>query len=152
MASPTKVHVNALLEQLKESWRLGSGSAFGACFTDDAHFVAFDGTVLRGPHAISAYHQAAFDRYLQHTILVLAVCEIKALGDDVLLVFTNGNIRSTAEGAVPLTGESIGTMALTLQEGKARIHAFQNTRQRPITNEASAAAWKEFDAVWNGFS
>ena len=69
MALPTTSQLQELMDQLANSWNAGNGREFGASFTDDAHFVAFDGTVLEGPAAIGQYHQAAFDRYLQNTRL-----------------------------------------------------------------------------------
>jgi uncharacterized protein (TIGR02246 family) len=64
MALPTTTQLRELLDQLANSWSSGNGREFGASFMEDAHFVAFDGTVLEGSEAIGQYHQAAFDRYL----------------------------------------------------------------------------------------
>jgi uncharacterized protein (TIGR02246 family) len=69
MALPTTSQLQELMDQLANFWSAGSGREFGALFMDDAHFVAFDGTVLKGPAAIGQYHQAAFDRYLQNTVV-----------------------------------------------------------------------------------
>jgi uncharacterized protein (TIGR02246 family) len=149
MALPTTTQLQELLDQLANSWSAGSGREFGASFTDDAHFVAFDGTVLEGTAAIAQYHQAAFDRYLQNTKLVVSVDGTRAIDESALLVFASGGIQSKSGDAVILTGESLQTMVVRLQDGKARVLAFQNTRRRPITDGDSASVWREFDRLWS---
>ena len=149
MALPTTTQHQELLDQLANSWSAGNDREFGASFTDDAHFVAFDGTVLEGPAAIAQYHQAAFDRYLQNTKLVVSVDGTRAIDESALLVFASGGIQSKSGDAVMLTGESLQTMVVVLQDGKARVLAFQNTRRRPITDGDSASVWREFDSLWS---
>jgi uncharacterized protein (TIGR02246 family) len=149
MALPTTTQLQELMDQLTNSWSAGNGQEFGASFTDNAHFVAFDGTVLEGPAAIGQYHQAAFDRYLQNTRLVVSVDGTRAIDESALLVFASGGIQSKSGGAVMLTGESLQTIVVVLQDGKARVLAFQNTRKRPITDGDSASVWREFDRLWS---
>jgi uncharacterized protein (TIGR02246 family) len=149
MALPTTTQLQELMDQLANSWSTGNGKEFGASFTDDAHFVAFDGTVLEGPAAIGQFHQAAFDRYLQNTRLLLSVDATRPIDESALLVFASGGIQSKSGGTVILTGDSLQTMVVVLQDGKARILAFQNTRRRPITDADSASVWREFDSLWS---
>jgi len=77
---------------------------------EDAHFVAFDGTVLEGSEAIGQYHQAAFDRYLQNTRLVLSVDGTRVIDESALLVFASGGIESKLGRNVMLTGDSVQTI------------------------------------------
>jgi hypothetical protein len=56
---------------------------------DNEHFVAFDGTVLEDSAAIGQYHQAALDRYLQNTKLVVSVDGTRAINESALLVFAS---------------------------------------------------------------
>jgi uncharacterized protein (TIGR02246 family) len=149
MALPTTTQLQELLDQLSNSWSAGNGKEFGASFMDNAHFVAFDGTVLEGPAAIGQYHQAAFDRYLQNTRLVVSVDATRAIDESALLVFASGGIQSESGDTVMLTGVSLQTMVVVLRDGKARVLAFQNTRRRPITDEDSASVWREFDRLWS---
>ena len=149
MALPTTTQLQELLDQLSDSWSAGKGQEFGALFIDNAHFVTFDGTVLEGPAAIGQYHQAAFDRYLQNTRLVVSVEGTRAIDDSSLLVFTSGGIQSKSGDTVMLTGDSVQMMVVVLKDGKAHVLAFQNTRRRPITDEDSANVWREFDRLWS---
>lgn len=149
MAIATTAQITDLFGRMTDAWTKGSGADFGSAFAEDAHFVAFDGTVLKGPSEIARYHQAAFDHYLQGTNLVITVESTQTIGDDALLVFTHGAIRTRSGARVGLTGDSIGMTVVQLEGTRVLAQAFQNTRQRPIKDEKAAAAWKQFDAAWS---
>src|SRR5262245_56984009 len=53
--------INALRQQMVDGWNWGSGAAFAEVFTEDADFVAFDGTRLRGRQEIASTYQRLFD-------------------------------------------------------------------------------------------
>ena len=148
MALPNEKHCSELIAGLTGSWHAGSGTGFSDCFTHDAHFVAFDGTALGGPKAIAEYHQAAFDRYLQNTELIISVEQSIPLADCALLLFINGSIQDRQGRHVMLTGESLATLVVVLRGDRAKIQAFQNTRKRPIQDRRSADVWKAFDRLW----
>jgi uncharacterized protein (TIGR02246 family) len=149
MTTPVKDQIDNLLNQLRSTWAVGDGSGFGSLFTENAHFVAFDGTVLLGAKAIAEYHQAAFDLHLKNTNLVISIDGTCNAEESALLVFTSGGIESEHGNNVLLTGASIQTMVVVLEARGAIVTAFQNTRSRPIVDEASARVWKEFDQAWN---
>jgi uncharacterized protein (TIGR02246 family) len=152
MALPTINQVHELLDQIADSWSTGDGQKFGAAFAEDAHFVAFDGTVLQGRGAIVRCHQAAFDRYLKNTKLVTTVDGTRIVDASAVLVFTSGGIQSQSGHSVALSGHSVQTLVVVLGECKACIQAFQNTRRRPITDENSANVWRRFDRLWKDIS
>jgi uncharacterized protein (TIGR02246 family) len=152
MVLPTINQVHELLDEIANAWSAGDGQRFGSAFAEDAHFVAFDGTVLQGRESIARYHQAAFDRYLKDTKLITTVNATRVVEASVVLVFTSGGIQSQSGNAVVLTGDSVQTFVVVSREGKACVQAFQNTRKRPITDENSAKVWKQFDGLWNDLS
>jgi uncharacterized protein (TIGR02246 family) len=41
--------IRELIARLADSWARGDAQAYGAEFTDDCDYVAFDGTCYRGP-------------------------------------------------------------------------------------------------------
>src|SRR5262245_44848030 len=53
--------VRDLFRQLLDAWGRGDGDAYGARFTGDADYVAFDGSNRRGTGAIAGEHQQLFD-------------------------------------------------------------------------------------------
>jgi uncharacterized protein (TIGR02246 family) len=53
--------IRAIHRQMIDAWNVGDGAAFAAPFTDDADFVAFEGTHLKGRQEIATFHQRIFD-------------------------------------------------------------------------------------------
>jgi uncharacterized protein (TIGR02246 family) len=53
--------IRAIPQQMIDAWNKGSGEAFAARFTEDADFVAFEGTHLKGRQEIVSFHQQIFD-------------------------------------------------------------------------------------------
>ncbi len=53
--------IRAIPLQMADAWNGGSGEAFAAPFTENADFVAFEGTHLKGRRGIALFHQQIFD-------------------------------------------------------------------------------------------
>jgi len=59
------------------AWAVIRGDQMAVCFTDDAHFVAYDGIRLIGGKAIGDWHQPALDTVLRHTTLNTRVDDVR---------------------------------------------------------------------------
>lgn len=53
--------IRAIHQRMIDAWNTGDGAAFAAPFTEDADFVAFEGTHLKGRQEITSFHQRIFD-------------------------------------------------------------------------------------------
>jgi uncharacterized protein (TIGR02246 family) len=53
--------IRAIHQRMIDAWNTGNGAAFAAPFTEDADFVAFEGTHLIGRQEITSFHQRMFD-------------------------------------------------------------------------------------------
>jgi uncharacterized protein (TIGR02246 family) len=53
--------IRAIPQRMIDAWNKGSGEAFAAPFTENADFVAFEGTHLKGRQEIASFHQQIFD-------------------------------------------------------------------------------------------
>ncbi len=146
--STDTAHILTLIEQLSAGWLAGYGKQFAASFALQAHFVAFDGSILTGPVEIASFHQRAFDRHLRGTELDLVVQEIRPVAPNAWLVFARGGIRRKDGAVGELTGESAQMFLCKREAGVTLIEAFQNTRIRPVTDQQSAEAWRAFDQLW----
>ena len=82
--------VRDLFRRLLAAWGRGDGEAYGALFTEDADYVAFDGSNRRGTRAIATEHQQLFDTWLKGTRLVGQIDTLRFLGPDVALVHASG--------------------------------------------------------------
>src|SRR6266545_4922067 len=82
--------IRALHRRALDAWGAGDGEAFAAPFRDDALFIGFDGSVMRGRDEIAATHQEVFDRWMKGTRLVEEQTEVRFLDPDVAIVHTLG--------------------------------------------------------------
>jgi uncharacterized protein (TIGR02246 family) len=61
--------IRALFQRLLDAWGRGDGTAYGNLFTEDADYIAFDGTNTQGRQAITQSHQHLFDTHLKGRVL-----------------------------------------------------------------------------------
>jgi uncharacterized protein (TIGR02246 family) len=147
---PSDEHeIRALHKRMLEAWGAGDGEAFAAPFSDDAVFVAFDGSVLRGRAQIAASHQELFDRWLKDSRLVEERTEIRSVGADFAIVHTIGSTVMRGKTKPAPERDSIQTLVAVRDGGGWSFVSFQNTRIRPIgTNATSALLWLVPDKIW----
>ena len=140
----------ALFEDLLEDWGRGDGEAYGSHFTEDADYVAFDGTRTRGRREISASHQRLFDKFLKGTHLTGNILSIKFPSPDVALIHATGGTVMPGKSKPSPERDSIQTLVATRQEGDQwRLAAFQNTRLHPMDSSAGPfLVWTLSDQLW----
>jgi uncharacterized protein (TIGR02246 family) len=141
--------IRALHQRMLDAWGAGDGKAFAAPFGDDAVFVGFDGSVMRGREQISSVHQELFDRWLKGSRLVEERTEIRFVAPEVAIVRTIGGtvMRGKAEPAPER--DSIQTLVAVREAAGWSFASFQNTRIRPIgAGAASALLWLVPDKLW----
>lgn len=124
------------------AWADGSGEKMARCFTDDAYFVAFDGTRLKGGKAIGDWHQPALDTVLRGTKLEIAIDEVRMLSPDLALVSTSGGANRRGGNSHEIN------LVKRLESGEWKLAALQVTRQRPIAGARNAIVWQLFDFAW----
>jgi uncharacterized protein (TIGR02246 family) len=90
--------IHALFERLTAAWDAGDGAAYGACFTADATYITYVGTLYRGAEEIGAAHQALFDSFLKGTRLACEVIDIRGTGPGIAVVITRGDTYKKAPG------------------------------------------------------
>jgi uncharacterized protein (TIGR02246 family) len=136
------------LDTMVAGWQQGNGKLFAQPFSTEARFVAFDGSIHQGPDDIAAFHQRAFDTVLKGTCLDLEVSEMKQIDQKIWLVFSTGWHKPNGAPDEKRVAKSINLFVYQADEEKAEVLAFQNTRARPITDQASAEIWRAFDSAW----
>jgi uncharacterized protein (TIGR02246 family) len=124
--------IHDLLARMHDAWRQGDAAAYAACLTDDADYVVFDGTRLRGRHDNAAQHQALFDTLLRGSRLTGQTESIALLGPDVALVHSVGAVAWPWEDTPSPKALSRQTLVVVRRDGRWLARAFHNTRVRPL--------------------
>jgi uncharacterized protein (TIGR02246 family) len=144
--------IRTLFEDLLGDWGRGDGEAYGSRFTEDADYVAFDGTRTRGRSEISASHQQLFDKFLEGTRLTGRILSIKFPGPDVALVHATGGTIMRGKTKPSPERASIQTLLAVREGDEWRFAAFHNTRVRPIGGGLAAILlWAITDKLWRIF-
>jgi uncharacterized protein (TIGR02246 family) len=148
-----EAQILALFDDLLEDWGRGDGEAYGSRFTEDADYVAFDGTRTRGRREIAASHQQLLDKWLKGTQLKGRILSVKFLGSDVALVHATGGTIIRGKTKPSPERDSIQTLVAVRDGGGWRFAAFHNSRVRPIgSNPAAFLIWAITDKLWRIFA
>jgi uncharacterized protein (TIGR02246 family) len=134
------------------AWDEKSGGMMALCFTDDAHFVAYDGTNLIGGKAIGDWHQPALNTVLRGTTLKQEIHSIQMLTPDLALAFGSGGpVDEQASAKSKLLGDSHVTFLVKrVTSDDWKISLLQVTRKRRVTGQNSAMIWQAFNLAWVG--
>jgi uncharacterized protein (TIGR02246 family) len=144
--------IRDLFGRLLDDWGRGDGEAYGSRFTEDADYVAFDGSHTRGRRAIANSHQELFDKYLKGTRLTGRIESVKFLGSDTALVHATGDTVKRGKTRPSPERNSIQTLVAVRHEGEWRFTAFHNSRVRPISGFAAFLIWTVTDSLWRLFA
>ncbi|MDR6549534.1 SgcJ/EcaC family oxidoreductase [Paenibacillus qinlingensis] len=123
----------AVFTALSKAWNDHDGQAFGACFTEDADYVTFNGQHLKGRQAISDVHQVLFDGILRGSSMVEGgSLNIRFVTSDMAIAHAVGAIKLRWQKKAPKNRDSINTNVVIKEKGQWKIAAFHNCRiQRP---------------------
>jgi uncharacterized protein (TIGR02246 family) len=141
--------IRALHGRVLEAWGAGDGEAFAAPFSDDALFIGFDGSMMRGREQIASTHQEVFDRWMKGTRLVEERTEVRFVGPDVAIMHMLGGTVMRGKSEPTPERDSIQTLVAVRDAGGWSFVSFQNTRIRPIgAGAVSALLWLVPDRFW----
>lgn len=118
--------IHAMFAELLAAWGRGDGRAYSALFTDDADYIAFDGSHTQGRQEIAASHQQLFDSWLKGTRLVGEITRLRFLARNVAFVLATG--ATLMPGKTRAGRPSIQTFVAVRQADGWRFAAFHNTR------------------------
>lgn len=127
-----KAAILTLLQHLNEAW--GNADTYATLFTEDADYVAFDGSHARGRVEIAETHRPLFKGILKGSRLVdIGIpTEIRFLAPSVALVHTGGAVLKGREKKPSRRALSVQTLVAVKREDEWLLAAFQNTRYRPF--------------------
>jgi len=121
--------VRELFEDLKGCWARGDADAYGALFTADADYVAFDGSRSRGPEEIAAAHRPLFEKWLKGSRLTGGIDSIRFVTTEVALVHSVGAVLLPGRQTPHPSRLSHRTLIAARQsDGQWLLTAFHNSR------------------------
>lgn len=124
-----EVEIRALLQRLNQAW--GDADAFAAVFTEDAEYVTFDGSMVKGREAIAESHRPLFEGFMRGSRLEGQAPTVRFLTPDVALVHGKGAVIQRRQQKASRRAISVQTNVVIRQDGRWQIAAFHNTRYRP---------------------
>jgi uncharacterized protein (TIGR02246 family) len=127
--------IRTLMARLADSWARGDAQAYGAEFTDDCDYVAFDGTRFRGPTEPARHLARLFDTVLKDSRLEGEVESIRFVTPDAAVVHWTGSVAYPWQQRVRRRRRSRQTLVVVRREGRWQATAFQNTRVRPLPQQ-----------------
>ena len=144
--------IRAIVDRMFDAWGRGDAVAYHADLTDDADYVAFDGSRTTGRRAIATSHQQLFDKYLKGTRLTGRVESVRFLGPDVALVHATGGTVMRGKSRPSPERDSIQTLVAVRHGDEWRFAAFHNCRVRPINSGGGFVIWALTDKLWRLFA
>jgi uncharacterized protein (TIGR02246 family) len=130
--SADEAALQALAQQLNDAWARADADGFAALFTEEADYVVFDGSHLKGRAAIAESHRALFQFMKGSRLVVTAPPSVRFLAPDVAVLHGMGAVLRAGQKRPSRRALSVQTFVAIKQGGPWRFTAFQNTRYRPF--------------------
>ncbi len=128
----------ALGKALQDAWNRGDAAGYASLFTDDADFVAWNGSYGRGRQAIEDGHRRLFAGPLTGSRMVLVDDgaesvppeSLRFVRPDVAVMVISGVVTLAHQSATGPDHESVQTFVLVKDGGRWLVAAFHNTRRQ----------------------
>jgi uncharacterized protein (TIGR02246 family) len=125
-------------QALQDAWNRGDAAGYASLFTDDADFVAWNGSYGRGRQAIADGHRLLFDGPLAGSRMVLVDEDaqsappgsLRFVRPDVAIMVISGVVTLAGQSATGPDHQSVQTFVLTKNVNRWRVAAFHNTRRQ----------------------
>src|SRR5262245_29277555 len=136
--------IRAIHRQMIEAWNRGSAEGFAAAFTDEADFVAFEGTHLVGHSRIVAFHRQIFDTVVKVSRLEGEVKFVRFLGPRLALM--HSTVRTTLAGqTAPFPGRDSMQLYVVMKHDEGwRVEGLLNARRLTLDQQYF---WDDLDSL-----
>lgn len=129
-----ETELSGLVAHLEASWNRYDSQAFASIFAEDADFIHILGAHYVGRDAIEKGHRVIFDTIYKNSENQVRVEKIRALGNDVAVVFTESTLQFF-QGGEKVKAKSRPTLIAQRKNGEWVIVTFQNTLQRDAMSD-----------------
>jgi uncharacterized protein (TIGR02246 family) len=151
--------VRDIHQRMIDAWNAGDAVAFAAPFTDDADFIAFEGTHLQGRAAITSFHEQLFETVLRGSRLEGEVRFVRPIGPAQAAMHSIVRVTLPSESRPSPSRDSMQLTTVSCRSGEWRVEALMNARRISLDRQyflddidaLPAGARREVDALLSGF-
>ena len=138
--------------QMIEAWNRGDAQGFAQVFAEDADFIAFEGTHLKGRDQINEFHQPLFDSVLKGTRLEGGVQFVRFLGPALAIMHAWTTTTVPGQTNASPRRDSMELFVLTRRDGQWRCDAMLNARrismeQQQFADEFATLSFRDQRAI-----
>lgn len=130
--------VTALFHRLSEAWGAMDADAYADAFTEDADYVTFVGTHLRGRREIADAHAALWEHFQKDTALYGEIRSLRFVAEDVAVMITEGAVLKRGRTAPKPADLKVQTLVAVRRPDGWRFTGFQNTKHRRLMERFAA--------------
>lgn len=123
------------LDRLNAAWNSGDAAAYADQFSEDATYIAYNGSILHGRSQIEHTHRYLFDGPLKGSRLgddtssaPDPIESVRFVRPDIAMVVIRGGVREEGQDVVTAGRASVVSLTLIIDGERWLIAAFQNTR------------------------
>jgi uncharacterized protein (TIGR02246 family) len=130
--------IKEVIERMIEAWNRGDARGFAAPFADDADFVAFEGTHLRGRAEIVEFHQPLFATALKNTRLEGGVKFVRFINPRLAVLHAWGSTTLGGQTNASPSRDSMQLFVFTRHDEGWLCDAMLNARRVTLEQQAFA--------------
>lgn len=121
--------IRQLHEQMTLGWNHASGAEFARPFREDADFVAFEGTHLKGRKEIELFHTELFETELLGTRLEGGVHFVRFIRADLAVVYAWAAMALPGQTNASASRDSMQMFICTKRDSQWEFEALLNARR-----------------------
>ncbi len=130
--------IRDVVTEMIDAWNRGDARDFAAAFAEDADFIAFEGTHLKGRQQIVAFHQPLFDAQLHGTRLEAGVNFVRFLGPSLAIMYTWATTTLAGQTNASNSRDSMQLFVMTRRSGEWLCEAMLNARRLTMEQQVFA--------------
>lgn len=127
--------IRAIHYRMIEAWNAGDAAAFIAPFRDEADFVAFDGTHLKGREQMLSFHQQIFDTVVKGSRMEGEVKFVRFLSREVAIMHSRVEYALRDQASASRARDSMQLTVVTKRDGEWRAEALMNARKITLEDQ-----------------
>ena len=121
--------IRAIHYRMIDAWNAGDAAGFIAPFRDDADFVAFEGTHLKGLEQMLQFHQRIFDTVVKGSRMEGEVIFVRFLSPVVAVMHSRVKYALRDQTSASRARDSMQFTVVSKGDGEWRAEALMNARR-----------------------